>query len=222
MNAHSQVLFSHYPSPKAVKEALAHGADVSARSDPFGWSVLHVLQRPESAQLLINAGADVSAVAPDGTQPLHAVRCADVARLLLAHGADVAATDHGGQQPLHCAHNVEMAQALLRAGASLDAKDHWGQTPAMTANAPEVREFLLAQATERDRPSFLHVLRTHSSTPEALDAALEQAARLDEVDRYGNTLLHKAMSTHDVGAVDWLLAQGADVQARNENGHPLS
>ena len=130
---------------EAVRSLLNGGADPDgARGD--GMTGLHWAARNgdlETAELLLGAGADLTAVTRVGAHtPLHvAATAADpsVVEALLEGGADpnvVTTTDAG---PLHFAAasgNRAVVRALIAAGADVNAKElRWGQTPLMFAAA---------------------------------------------------------------------------------------
>ncbi|MGE0542243.1 MAG: ankyrin repeat domain-containing protein [Dehalococcoidia bacterium] len=100
---------------------------------------------PEAVRLLLDRGADVSAVARNAMQiqALHAA-VADkseddalaLATLLLEYGAPVNAAQHGGYTPLHAAAqsgSVVLAGLLLNHGADRNARLDDGRTPAQIA-----------------------------------------------------------------------------------------
>ena len=99
--------------------------------------------KAEVARILLEAGADVDAVADNEmhVQPLHsaaASRHLEVCRLLLAAGADVNARQAGGFTPLHAAAqngDPEMVELFLSARANPAAATDAGETPAATAEA---------------------------------------------------------------------------------------
>ena len=130
---------------EAVRSLLNGGADPDgAHGD--GMTGLHWAARNgdlETAELLLGAGADLTAVTRVGAHtPLHvAATAADpsVVQALLEGGADpnaVTTTDTG---PLHFAAasgNRAVVRALIAAGADVNAKElRWGQTPLMFAAA---------------------------------------------------------------------------------------
>lgn len=96
---------------------------------------------PAAVRLLLERGADVSAVARNAmqVQPLHsavAARAREVVRLLLAAGADSNARQHGGWTPLQAAAahgDDEMVHDLLAAGADSRAANDSGQDAARLA-----------------------------------------------------------------------------------------
>ncbi len=101
---------------------------------PLHWAVQQS-GPAEGVQLLIAAGADITARTEDGATPLHlAARwgTAELVQLLITAGVDVNARDETGYTPLHSAvssysqSTVEMVQLLWAAGADITAKDEDG------------------------------------------------------------------------------------------------
>jgi ankyrin repeat protein len=98
------------------------GAGAQARSAD-GFTPLHLacfMGRPECARILVDAGADVNAVAdnPSRVRPLHsavASRQSAIAEMLLERGAEVDARQQAGYTPLHAAalHGDEPLVGLL-------------------------------------------------------------------------------------------------------------
>ncbi len=94
-------------------EALLEGEPELARGySPDGFTALHLAAyfgRQDAAEMLLDRGADVGAVArkPELTvQPLHSAAAgghAEIVELLLERGADASATQGGGATPLHAA-----------------------------------------------------------------------------------------------------------------------
>ncbi len=126
-----------------LRAELRAGGDVnSAQGD--GFTALHWAAKNgnrEAAELLIAAGADLSATTRLGSHtPLHvaaAAGSAGVAEALLAAGAEVAGTTDTGAQAIHYAAasgDSATVEVFAAAGADLDAVEpHWGQTPLMFA-----------------------------------------------------------------------------------------
>jgi uncharacterized protein len=114
----------------------------SASSD--GFTALHFagfFGQPESARILIEAGAAVDAVAanPMAVMPLHSAassRNLEAVRLLLAHGAPPNARQQYGWTPIHAAAqngDRPMVELLLQHGADPTLANDQGKTPAMVA-----------------------------------------------------------------------------------------
>ena len=81
---------------EAVKQHLAAGTDVNAKSEKHGYTPLHraaMMSHKEIGKLLIGEGADVNAKLKGGGgwTPLHfaARHSKEIAELLIANGADV-------------------------------------------------------------------------------------------------------------------------------------
>jgi ankyrin repeat protein len=152
---------------EAVKQHLAAGADVNAKS-VFGLTPLHRAAsrgHKEIAELLIANGADVNAKDVNGGTPLHYAASEgqnEIAELLIAEGADVnAKNDYAGMTPLHFAAawgHKEAAELLIAKGANVNAKNDDGDTP-------------LDQAVSRKHPEIAALLRKHGGkTGEELKA----------------------------------------------------
>lgn len=120
--------------PAVLRCLLGAGMEPRARL-PGGDTLLHRVQTPEAARVLIAAGADVNArTASAGSTPLHDLgyyayflpRAAELVEVLAAAGADVNAADDHGATVLHTAVAaavmvrpafVAATRALLRHGA---------------------------------------------------------------------------------------------------------
>jgi len=126
-----------------LKEMARDPALVNARSND-GFTALHFagfFGQPESARLLIDAGAAVDAVAanPLRVMPLHSAASArnlESVRLLLEHGAPPNARQHGGWAPIHAAAqngDRAMVELLLQHGADPKLANDEGKTSAIVA-----------------------------------------------------------------------------------------
>jgi len=129
-----------------VRELLAADLDVVDGRTPDGFTPLQLAAffgAPGAAGLLIEAGADVNAVAnnPMRIQPLHAAaagRHGDIAKLLIGAGADVNGRQQHDFTPLHAAAqngDTDLLDALLAAGADPAATTDDGRVAATLAEA---------------------------------------------------------------------------------------
>jgi ankyrin repeat protein len=124
----------------AVKRLLSAQADPNARNRE-GATPLHVAKTIWVAEALLDGGADIHAVTPDGATVVHTAAVSgnrEVTGRLLAHGIPVDARDTGGRTPLHAVAargNAELAAFLLTRGADPHAVDHEGRTPLALAEA---------------------------------------------------------------------------------------
>lgn len=105
-----------------------------------GFTALHLaayFARPDVAALLLERGADPSAVASNASRvtPLHSAaagRSVEVVRLLLRHPVDVNARQHGGWTALHEAAllgDADMVRLLLGRGAATQVASDDGKLP---------------------------------------------------------------------------------------------
>ena len=94
---------------------------------------------PEIAQILIEAGADISAKDKYGKTPLHDAtfrNSPEIAQLLIDAGADIEAKSKYGSTPLHRTAwqgSIDAMRALLQAGADPNARTKIGKTALMGA-----------------------------------------------------------------------------------------
>jgi ankyrin repeat protein len=124
----------------AMASLLAEGVEVDART-PDGFTALHLaafFDAPYAAALLIRSGADVDAVADNGTRvaPVHSAvagRSTAVAVALVASGADVDAVQQGGFTALMAAAqhgDGPLVDLLLASGADPSRLARDGQSAA--------------------------------------------------------------------------------------------
>ncbi len=116
-----------------------------------GWTPLHLsafFGSYETAEFLIQQGANVNAISTNNTQnhPLHAAaagRKYHVMKLLLEHGAHANAQQIDGWTALHQAvenYDVEMVNLLLEFGANGEIARDNGETPIHVAQKKEYEE----------------------------------------------------------------------------------
>lgn len=176
----------------------------------------------------LDAGLDVNAGDSNGTALLHyaaATGHLDIAQLLLDRGANANAEAKYGMTPLLFAvqsNHLELVELLVDAGADLNAKDHQASHSvldwARELGHDAVAEFLLARGAKNADPlpenligaaraGDLDEVRKHIS------AGLDVNARLDSL-----SLLHWVASAGNVSVAQFLIRQGASVDAINKNG----
>jgi len=206
-----------------IASLIAGGADVNATNHQ-GRTPLHVAAGKIGGwdngdgstmpfQLLLKSKANVNAQDRDGLTPLHVLASADTSfkkeavRALLDAGANPNLRDHHGRTPTHLFLTApwpwrdanECIALLVKAGADLSAKDDEGKTPL---------HYLASLGSQN--PMFF--MRGLSNT--LTEARVDVGAR----DRAGDTPLHNAARTGTRDVFDWLVKQGADLDATNNSG----
>ena len=186
-----------------------------------------------AVRALLEEQVDVNAAEVDGTTALHwaAYRGdAETARLLLAAGARTGATNRYGVTPLALAAErgeARIVGALLEAGADPNATLPEGETVLMAAARAgdvDTLRLLLAHgadvaARESWRGQTALMWAAAQNHAPAVHTLIELGARVDERSDAGWSALLFAVRAGQPGAVDALLAAGADV---NDTIRPLS
>ena len=167
-------------------------------------------------------GSDIFDVAKNGDL--------EQAKLLLESNPSLVFSNNSdaGFTPLHWAvrHNhPEMVKLLLANKANIDAPDRWGRTSlyfATYADNKEIVELLLhSNACVRCEVSSLFLFAINNHDFEMMQLFLTYGADIDTRNKFGMTPLAE---TSETNMAKWLLANGADINARDatgEGGTPL-
>jgi uncharacterized protein len=225
-----------------VELLLSKGADVTLGTEFTALEAAIAAQDKDLAQRLIQLGAKVTAhTANDGSTALHGpalVGRPEMAAFLLDLGAEVNAADNEGRTPLYLAAekgHAEVVDLLIRRGANVDARNRLGGTPLMEAvrngHAEVVRRLLTAgadakAATKTGMTVLMHAVlrRTGQGDPTTeqrlavMDLLAKAGADAAARDKFGDNALHYAVPTGSVELAKWLVAHGADVNARGDGG----
>jgi ankyrin repeat protein len=145
-----------------VQELIAQGVDVSEPDDSQDAPLVMAAYKghTEIVRLLLEAGADVTAVDPGmKATALHAAAYAgraEAAKLLVEHGIEIDRQGpYNGYTALHDAiwqNNIDVAKILINAGARLDLKSHSGETPldfARIKKRQEIATLIEAKLSEK-------------------------------------------------------------------------
>jgi ankyrin repeat protein len=201
-----------------VRALLASGADVNATNfqgrTPLHAAVEQIVSWPSATLTLIQAKANVNAQDNEGLTPLHVLAIAaessskqDATRALLDAGANPNLRDKHGRTPVHLflsgqwpwEEAGECVGILVKAGADLSAKDDQGKTPL----------HYLAALGNQQPMFFIHGVG---------DVFVAAKVDFNVRDNDGNTplLIAAKTGTHDV--FNWLVKQGANLDATNNAG----
>lgn len=195
-----------------VADLLRSRPDLIAAADEYDKTGLHLAaetDQVETAQLMLDAGAEIEALTSWGATPLDwaaAMGSTKVGDLLLARGASgftlIVAAGLG---------NLETVKSIIASGADLSAHrrrgapqspdDHW------PADSAHIRGDVLSDAL------FAAARNGHTEVVEYL---LDHGAQVDAKGVFGATGLHWAAINGHRKTVELLIARGASLTLRDE------
>lgn len=177
------------------------------------------------AQKLVEAGAEIGIAVHEAIWGRHE----DVAECLLGISpASVANKDEKKRAPLHIAALIgskSMVRLLLLKGADVEAVDEKGKTPIFKATqhgkVSVVRALLDAGASVSIRSTCDDASPLDWAASEGcvrlLGVLIEHGVEVDSASSIGRTALHHAADNNQVGAIDVLVAAGADIDAYTDD-----
>ncbi|MBA3954145.1 ankyrin repeat domain-containing protein [Candidatus Dependentiae bacterium] len=199
------------------------------------------------AQLLIDNKAPINAQNTQNVTPLHCAAAQGhtaLAQLLINKGADINAQTTQNDTPLHLAaknnHTVvieillsygsSILQGLLSNNAVIQAQDNRLKL-SQTTNFKDIAQLLNKGAYAYPIiKAFIDIKRKQlfnaieSNDREAVAQLLKEGFTLNTCDKEGNTLLHKAIQSHNLAIIDLLISLGAGkylYTANKQNLTPL-
>lgn len=161
--------------------------------------------------------------ANDDQQSLHyyaAFNDVEPLRRLLTAGLDIEEIDLWRRTPLMVAAEAdahEAAEVLLAAGASPAFVNVTGATLFSSASSSEMQQRLLTAWQPRE-PGRLHAMVEAGCVEQLVDAIATGADVNECYGRYLAPVLHTAVRTGNVAAVEVLVEAGADVTATDKDG----
>ena len=194
LNARATLHASISPDYTTFLDKMEAGDDKRELEDSTPLHAAALANARETAEVLLQNGADINAKDDEGDTSLHFAALAnarETAEVLLQNGADANAQAKDGTTPLHfaaLANACKIAEVLLKSEADINAKAEGGVTPlhyAASANACEIAEVLL-----------------------------KSGADINTKAENGKTPLHFAASENARQTAEVLLQNGADINAK--------
>jgi len=231
INAKATLHTSISPHLKTFLDKMEVGDDEREIEDNTPLHAAALANTRETAEVLLQNGADLNAKAEGGFTPLHhaaSTNAWETAEVLLRNGADLNAKAEDGFTSLHyaaLANAWEAAEILLQNEADLNAKAESGLTPlhyAASANAWEAAEILLQNEADLNAKTDEGATPLHYAAStnawEAAEILLQNGADLNAKADEGPTPLHYAASASARETAEILLQNGAAVNEEVENG----
>jgi ankyrin repeat protein len=189
----------------AIHLLLAAKADVNKQDDDGYVPMISAVgaddSAPEIIDILVKAGADVSATVGDGITSLYiaaSIHRLDMAQSLIKHGANVNLRSSGGLLPLYTAimsKNRDMVRLLIKAGADVNIIGVDGI------------------------PLFIEAVSTGSL--DITSDMLAAGADVNTIDSLGQSALHISVHLSHATLAAALLKAGADVLATASSGETV-
>ena len=231
LNARATLHASISPDYTTFLDKMEAGDDKRELEDSTPLHAAALANARETAEVLLQNGADINAKDDEGDTSLHFAALAnarETAEVLLQNGADANAQAKDGTTPLHfaaLANACEIAEVLLKSEADINAKAEGGVTPlhfAASANACEIAEVLLKSGADintkaENGKTPLHFAASENAC-EIAEVLLKSGADINAKAENGVTPLHFAALANACEIAEVLLKSGADINTKAENG----
>ena len=173
-----------------VKVLLANGADVD-KADGYYTPLYYAIWNNDNVTVraLIDAGADVN---------------------IVPHEKDYSPVAYAIWQG-----HVDNVKTLLEAGADLNVKDQEGLTPFYWAAFSGYKNILDLILSKRDWPDTIH-LAAYRGNLDKVTTLIEEGTEVNVEDAFACTPLHWAALADSPAVADYLIAKGADLEARDK------
>lgn len=227
-----------------VRYLVERGSDINALN-AYDDTPLHFACENGIMELvtcLLEHGANVNAVNMDGKTPLH-IACEygakiDVIEYLIMKGAIVNVKDYEENTPLHwaCSHNLDTVKCLVEHGANVNERNYVDDPPLYFACGyyhDDIIRYLLDNGAKlyledricryhEDKHEYNDKIERECMTLEQLIMIrmilVKKGANVNEIDGYGQTLLHHACRSEDYDLIKKVVDLGADVEVKDETG----
>ena len=218
---HAKCSYDGYPihiaatrgSISEISTLLDHGADINAKTEFSGYTPLHnAVEREhlDAVKFLVDHGADINAKRElDGYTPLHnavARGHLDAVKFLVGHGASITIKTTDGATPIELA--KQLGERHEQDTAKLVEIHHFLSSPTAF-----VVDSVKNQSNNQSTDKLEAILREYS---ELMDIPILE---VNTKSLFNDYPIHIAAVRGSISEISTLLAHGADVNAKGEEGY---